>query len=49
MNVDELARQIEYKVAPAPLIAVQGLSNTFAFEPEEFEVLKRVLISSSRR
>jgi len=35
MDVDALARQIEYKVAPAPLIAVQGLANTFAFEPGE--------------
>jgi predicted RNA-binding Zn ribbon-like protein len=35
MDVVELARQIEYKVAPEPLIAVQGLANTFAFEPEE--------------
>jgi predicted RNA-binding Zn ribbon-like protein len=35
MDVEELARQIEYKVAPPPLIAVQGLANTFAFEPEE--------------
>jgi predicted RNA-binding Zn ribbon-like protein len=39
MDVDELARQIEYKVAPAPLIGVQGLSNTFAFEPEEERLL----------
>jgi predicted RNA-binding Zn ribbon-like protein len=35
MDVGELARQIEYKVAPQPLIAVQGLANTFAFEPGE--------------
>ena len=35
MDVAELARQIEYKVAPTPLIAVQGLANTFAFEPGE--------------
>ena len=35
MDVAELARQIEYKVAPEPLIAVQGLANTFAFEPGE--------------
>ena len=35
MDVGELARQIEYKVAPEPLIAVQGLANTFAFEPGE--------------
>jgi predicted RNA-binding Zn ribbon-like protein len=35
MDVAELARQIEYKVAPQPLIAVQGLANTFAFEPGE--------------
>jgi predicted RNA-binding Zn ribbon-like protein len=39
VDADELARQIEYKVAPAPLIAVQGLSNTFAFEPEEERLL----------
>ncbi len=35
MNVAELARQIEHKVAPEPLIAVQGLANTFAWEPGE--------------
>ena len=35
MDVAELARQIDYKVAPAPLIAVQGLANTFAYEPGE--------------
>ena len=35
MDVAELARQIDYKVAPEPLIAVQGLANTFAYEPGE--------------
>lgn len=45
MDVDELARQIEYKAAPAPLIAVQGLANTFAFESEE----ERLLDPSSAR
>jgi len=35
MDIEALAEQIEYKVAPEPLIAVQGLANTFAFEPEE--------------
>lgn len=35
MDVGELARQIEYKVAPEPLIAVQGLANTYAYEPGE--------------
>ena len=39
MDVAELARQIEYKVAPAPLIAVQGLANTFAVEPGEERLL----------
>ena len=40
MDAAELARQIEYKVAPAPLIAVQGLANTFAFEPEEERLIE---------
>ena len=35
VDVAELARQIDYKVAPEPLIAVQGLANTFAYEPGE--------------
>jgi predicted RNA-binding Zn ribbon-like protein len=35
VDIDALTEQIEYKVAPAPLIAVQGLANTFAFEPAE--------------
>jgi predicted RNA-binding Zn ribbon-like protein len=39
VDVAELARQIEHKVAPAPLIAVQGLANTFAFEPGEERLL----------
>ncbi len=39
MNVQELARQIEYKVAPEPLIAVQALANTFSFEDGEERLL----------
>ncbi len=35
MNVAELQRQVEYKFAPEPLLAVQALANTFAFETEE--------------
>ena len=35
MDVAELKRQVEYKFAPAPLIAVQALANTFALEPGE--------------
>lgn len=35
MDVVELARQVEYKVAPEPLVAVQALANTFAFEDDE--------------
>lgn len=46
MDVAELARQIEYKVAPEPLIAVQALANTFAFEPEEERLADR---ESARR
>jgi predicted RNA-binding Zn ribbon-like protein len=39
MDVGELARQIEYKVAPEPLIAVQGLANTFDFDADEERLL----------
>jgi len=39
VNVPELERQVEYKCAPAPLLAVQALANTFAFEPEEERLL----------
>ena len=39
VDIRELARQIEYKVAPEPLIAVQGLANTIASEPEEERLL----------
>jgi predicted RNA-binding Zn ribbon-like protein len=39
VDVAELARQIEYKVAPTPLIAVQGLANTFDYEPGEERLL----------
>ncbi len=35
MDVAGLARQIEHKVAPEPLLAVQALANTFAFEDQE--------------
>ena len=35
MDVAELKRQVEYKFAPEPLLAVQALANTFAFEPAE--------------
>ena len=35
MDVSELERQIEYKFAPAPLIAVQALANTYSFEDDE--------------
>jgi len=51
MDVGELARQIEYKVAPEPLIAVQGLANTFAVDAGEERLLdpasaKRWLVES---
>jgi len=39
VNVAELQRQVEYKFAPVPLLAVQALANTFAFEPEEERLL----------
>ena len=35
MDVSELERQIEYKFAPAPLIALQALANTYSFEDDE--------------
>ncbi len=36
MDVAELSRQIEDKVAPEPLLAVQAFANTFSsFEDEE--------------
>ena len=35
MDVAELHRQIEYKFAPEPLLAVQGLANTYSFEDDE--------------
>lgn len=35
MDVTELERQIEYKFAPVPLIAVQALANTYSFEDDE--------------
>lgn len=39
MDVAELKRQVEYKFAPEPLLAVQALANTFALEPEEERLL----------
>jgi predicted RNA-binding Zn ribbon-like protein len=35
MDVAELERQVEYKVAPVPLLAVQALANTYSLEEEE--------------
>ena len=35
MDVAELERQIEQKFAPGPLLAVQGLANTYDFEDDE--------------
>lgn len=35
MNVEELQRQVENKFAPAPLLALQALTNTFAHDTEE--------------
>ena len=46
MNVAELKRQVEYKFAPEPLLLVQALANTFAFEPDEERLLD---VESTRR
>jgi predicted RNA-binding Zn ribbon-like protein len=35
MNTRELEKLIEYKFAPGPLLAVQGLANTYSFEDGE--------------
>ena len=35
MDVAELERQVEYKFAPVPLLAVQALANTYSFEDDE--------------
>jgi predicted RNA-binding Zn ribbon-like protein len=35
VDVEALSRWIEDKVAPEPLIAVQGLANTYSFEDDE--------------
>jgi predicted RNA-binding Zn ribbon-like protein len=35
VDVAELERQVEYKFAPEPLIAVQALANTYALETDE--------------
>jgi predicted RNA-binding Zn ribbon-like protein len=42
VDVAELARQIEDKVAPTPLIAVQALANTYSFEDDEERLLDPV-------
>jgi len=39
MNVEELQRQVEYKFAPGPLLAIQALANTYAFDTEEERLL----------
>jgi predicted RNA-binding Zn ribbon-like protein len=35
MDVEELRRQVEYKFAPEPLLAVQALANTYDFDEDE--------------
>jgi predicted RNA-binding Zn ribbon-like protein len=35
MDISELQRQVEYKFAPGPLLAVQALANTYSFEDDE--------------
>jgi predicted RNA-binding Zn ribbon-like protein len=35
VDVEELQRQVEYKFAPGPLLAVQALANTYSFEDDE--------------
>jgi predicted RNA-binding Zn ribbon-like protein len=39
VDLDELARQVEYKIAPGPLVAVQALANTYDFESDEERLL----------
>jgi predicted RNA-binding Zn ribbon-like protein len=39
MDIAELQRQVEYKFAPEPLIAIQALANTYDFEDEEERLL----------
>jgi predicted RNA-binding Zn ribbon-like protein len=51
MDVAELERQVEYKFAPVPLIAVQALANTYSHEDHEELLLdpavaKRWLVDS---
>lgn len=41
MDVPELHRLVEYKFAPEPLIAVQGLANTYSFDEGDEEELLR--------
>lgn len=35
MDVVELKREVEYKFAPEPLLAVQALANAYSFEDDE--------------
>ena len=42
MNVAELERQVEYKFAPVPLLAVQALANTYSYEDDEERLLDPV-------
>ena len=46
MDVAELERQVEYKFAPGPLLAVQALANTYDFEDDEERLLD---VESTRR
>lgn len=51
MNIPELQRQVEYKFAPGPLLAVQALANTYSVEDDEErlgdrELARRWLVES---
>jgi predicted RNA-binding Zn ribbon-like protein len=51
VEIEELQRQVEYKFAPAPLLAVQALANTYSYEDGEERLLdaasaKRWLVDS---
>ena len=39
MDVAELQRQVEYKFAPEPLLAIQALANTYDFDEDEERLL----------
>ena len=39
MDIAELHRQVEYKFAPEPLIAIQALANTYDFDEQEERLL----------